>query len=66
MASDFSEDFISECEYDIEISLSLITSSGLIKILQEFNDSRLTEFPVRLFLKDGLLNADRIVKTLSR
>jgi len=66
VASDFSEDFISECEYDIEISLSLITSSGLIKILQEFNDSRLTEFPVRLFLKDGLLNADRIVKTLSR
>jgi len=66
VASDFSEDFISECEYDIEISLSLITSSGLIKILQEFNDSRLTEFPVRLFLKDGLLNADRIVKALSR
>lgn len=66
VASDFSEDFISECEYDIEISLSLITSSGLIKILQGFNGSRLTEFPVRLFLKDGLLNADRIVKALSR
>jgi len=66
MASDFSEDFISECEYDIEISLSLITSSGLIKILQGFNNSRLSEFPVRLFLKDGLLNADRIVKALSR
>jgi len=66
ISHDFSEDFISECEYDYEMSLSLITSSGLKKILEGFKNSRLTEFPVRLLQKDGLLNEDRIVKVLSK
>ena len=66
VANDFSEDFISECEYDYELSISLITSSGLVKILDGLKDSNLTELPVRLLLKDGILNEDRIVNVLNR
>ena len=65
VAPDFSDDFISECEYDHRISLSLITSSGLAEILDGFQASKMSEFPVRLLMKDGLLNASRIVKVLA-
>ncbi|MBE9594228.1 MAG: restriction endonuclease [Proteobacteria bacterium] len=66
VSNEFTEDFISECEYDYELSISLITSSGLVKILEGLKESPLTELPVRLLLKDGVLNADRIVKVLNR
>ena len=64
VSNDFSEDFISECEYDYELNISLITSEGLVKILEGFKESHMKEFPVRLLMKDGLLNEDRIVKVL--
>jgi hypothetical protein len=66
VSNEFTEDFISECEYDYELSISLITSEGLVKILEGLKESTLTELPVRLLLKDGILNADRIVKVLNR
>jgi len=66
VSNEFTEDFISECEYDYELSISLITSDGLVKILEGLKESTLTELPVRLLLKDGILNADRIVKVLNR
>ncbi|HKJ33710.1 MAG TPA: hypothetical protein VKA34_17900 [Balneolales bacterium] len=66
VSNEFSEDFISECEYDYELSISLITSDGLVKILEGLKESTLTELPVRLLLKDGILNADRIVNVLNR
>ena len=66
VSNEFTEDFVSECEYDYELSISLITSTGLVKILQGVKESPLTELPVRLLLKDGVLNADRIVKVLNR
>jgi len=66
VSNEFSEDFISECEYDYELSLSLITSRGLVKILEGFKNSNLKEFPVRLLLKGGLLNEDRIEKVLNK
>ena len=64
VSNDFSEDFISECEYDYELNISLVTSDGLVKILEGFKESHMKEFPVRLLMKDGLLNEDRIVKVL--
>ena len=64
VSNDFSEDFISECEYDYELNIFLITSEGLVKILEGFKESHMKEFPVRLLMKDGLLNEDRIVKVL--
>ena len=66
VSNEFTEDFISECEYDYELSISLITSDGLVKILEGLKESTLTELPLRLLLKDGILNADRIVKVLNR
>ncbi|MBU1185812.1 MAG: hypothetical protein KJ908_02865 [Acidobacteria bacterium] len=39
VANDFSDEFVSECEYDYELNLSLITSKGLIQILEGFNRS---------------------------
>ena len=66
VSNEFSDDFISECEYDYELNLSLITSRGLAKILEGFKNSHLTEFPVRLLLKGGLLNGDRIDKVLTK
>ncbi len=66
VAHSFSEDFISECEYDYELNLSLITSHGLKTTLEGFKSSPMTEFPVRLFQKDGLLNEDRIVNVLNK
>ena len=56
--------FISECEYDYELGISLITSAGLVKILDGYKNSHMKEFPARLLMKDGLLNEDRIVKVL--
>ena len=66
IANDFSEEFVSECEYDYELNLSLISSSGLVKILEGFKTSSLLEFPVRLLMRDGLLNEDRISKVLNK
>lgn len=66
VSNEFTEDFISECEYDYELSISLITSDGLVKIFEGLKESNLTELPVRLLLKDGILNADRIVNVLNR
>jgi len=66
VSNEFTEDFISECEYDYELNLSLITSRGLVKILEGFRNSNLKEFPVRLLLKGGLLNEERIEKVLNR
>lgn len=66
VANDFSEDFISECEYDLELSISLITAVDLIKIYEGLNESNYDELPARLLLKDGVLSGDRIVKALNR
>ncbi len=66
VSNEFSEDFISECEYDYELNLSLLTSRGLVKVLEGYQHSNLKEFPVRLLLKGGLLNEDRIEKVLNK
>ena len=66
VSNDFSDEFVGECEYDYELNLSLITTKGLVKILDGYKESYLTEFPVRLLMKDGLLNEDRIVKVLTK
>jgi len=66
VANEFSEDFVGEAEYDEELSLSLLTSSGLARVVQGYEDSSRTEFPIKLLLKAGLLNADRIATVLTR
>jgi hypothetical protein len=66
VSNDFTEDFISECEYEYDIGISLLTSLDLIKTYNGLRESHLNELPVRLITKGGALNGDRIVKALNR
>lgn len=65
VSNEFSEDFISECEYDYELDISLLTSSDLLQIHEGFKECAMKEFPVRLVTKGGALNGERIVKVLN-
>ncbi len=64
VADNFSDDFINDCEYDLDINLSLVTSSGLLKIMDAFKQSSRKAFPTKLLQKEGKLNNDRIVQAL--
>ncbi len=66
VSNDFTEDFISECEYEYDIGISLLTSLDLKKIYSGLKESRLEELPVRLITKGGIINGDRVVKALNR
>ena len=65
IAPEFSDDFITDCEMNMELNLSLITASALSKIFEAFKTSKYTEFPHVLF-RDIVINEDRIVKALSK
>lgn len=38
IASEFSDDFINECELDFDLNLSLITASTMLNILEAFKN----------------------------
>jgi hypothetical protein len=63
IAPDFSEDFVSDCEMDTELNLSLITASTLSKIARTFKLSKHKTFPHILF-RDIMINEERILKAL--
>lgn len=63
IAPDFSEDFVSDCEMDTEMNLSLITASTLSKIARTFKLSKHKIFPHVLF-RDIMINEERILKAL--
>lgn len=66
VAPEFSDDFISECELDFELNLSLLTASSLARILDGFKaSSKHKQFPHILF-RDVLINEDRILKALGK
>lgn len=63
IAPDFSEDFVSDCEMDTEMNLSLVTASTLTKIASAFKLSKHKIFPHILF-RDVIINEERILKAL--
>ncbi|WP_179347813.1 hypothetical protein [Winogradskyella pacifica] len=65
IAPEFSDDFVTDCEMDTEMNLSLITASTLLNILEAFKTSKYTEFPHVLF-RDIIINEERIIKALSK
>ncbi|MGK0295946.1 MAG: hypothetical protein ACI884_002120 [Ulvibacter sp.] len=65
VAPEFSDDFVTDCEMDTEMNLSLITASTLSKIFEAFKTSKYTEFPHVLF-RDIVINEERILKALSK
>ena len=65
IAPEFSDDFVTDCEMDTEMNLSLITASTLSNISEAFKTSKYTEFPHVLF-RDIVINEERIIKALSK
>ncbi|MEO9953658.1 hypothetical protein [Nonlabens sp.] len=65
IAPEFSDDFVTDCEMDTEMNLSLITAATLSNIADAFKSSKYNEFPHVLF-RDIVINEDRILKALSK
>jgi hypothetical protein len=65
VAPEFSDDFVTDCEMDVEMNLSLLTASTLLNIFEAFKNSKYQEFPHVLF-RDIVINQERIVKALSK
>ena len=65
VAPEFSDDFVTDCEMDIEMNLSLVSASTLSHILDAFKTSKYTKFPQVLF-RDIVINEQRILKALSK
>jgi hypothetical protein len=65
VAPEFSDDFVTDCEMDVEMNLSLLTASTLLNIFEAFKDSKYQEFPHVLF-RDIVINQERIIKALSK
>jgi len=62
---DFSDDFVTDCDLDFELNLSLIAAS-LIKILEAFKNTKHKQFPYQLLIKDVLIKKDRIIKAINK
>tara|TARA_Y100000815_G_scaffold214528_1_gene199518 strand:+ start:103 stop:1947 length:1845 start_codon:yes stop_codon:yes gene_type:complete len=65
IAPEFSDDFVTDCEMDTEMNLSLISASILLKIYEAFKVSKYQTFPHVLF-RDIIINEERILKALSK
>jgi len=65
VAPEFSDDFVTDCEMDTEMNLSLVTARTLVNIFEAFKSSKYQEFPHVLF-RDIVLNEERIVKALGK
>ncbi|WMN11957.1 hypothetical protein QYS49_31900 [Marivirga salinae] len=67
IAPEFSDDFVSECNLEYELNLSLKKAKSLYNILDAFKDSKKhKEFPFNLLMKDVVIQEDRIVKALAK
>lgn len=65
VAPEFTDDFVTDCEMDIEMNLSLVTATALSNISEAFSNSKYDVFPHVLF-RDVMLNEQRIIKALSK
>ena len=67
VAPEFSDDFVTDCELDSDLNLSLLSASSLLKILEAFKKSKkLKQFPYKLLMRDVLIQEDRIIKAISK
>jgi hypothetical protein len=64
IAPNFTQDFIDECEIEINLNLSLITSEALLNIWNGFKTAKHKIFPVNLLMRDALINDEKILKAL--
>lgn len=67
VAPDFSDEFVEDCEMDTELDLSLLTAASLIRIYESFKKTaKYKQIPYKLLMRDVLINADRIIKAISK
>ena len=64
VAPDFTPDFIDECEIELDLNLSLITSEVLLNIWKGFKEAKHKVFPVNLLMRDALISDEKILKAL--
>lgn len=64
VAPEFSPDFVEDCDLDIDLNLSLITSDVLLNIWNGFKKAKHQVFPVNLLMRDALISDDKILKAL--
>ena len=64
IAPDFTTDFIDECEIEIDLNLSLITSEVLYNIWNGFKKANHKVFPVNLLMRDAVISDEKILKAL--
>ena len=65
VAPEFSDDFVTDVEMDVEMNLSLITAGALYNIFEAFKDSKYEVFP-HVLLRDIVINEGRIIKALNK
>lgn len=66
VAPDYSVEFEKECREEYELNLSLITADTLVNILNGFKNTKLTEFPYQLLMKDVLIKEESILKAINK
>lgn len=67
IAPEFSDDFINDTNSEMELNLSLITADSLRSILEAFKASKKHDaLPYVLFMKDVVIQPDRIIKAISK
>lgn len=67
IAPEFSDDFINDTNSEMELNLSLITADSLRSILEAFKASKKhVALPYVLFMKDVIIQPDRIIKAISK
>ena len=67
VAPDFSDDFVTDCELDSDLNLSLLSASSLLRILEAFKKSKKhKQFPYKLLMRDVLIQEDRIIKAIGK
>lgn len=64
IAPDFTQDFIDECEIEINLNLSLISSEVLFNICNGFKNAQHKIFPVNLLMRDAVISDEKILKAL--
>jgi hypothetical protein len=64
IAPDFTADFITECEMEMDINLSLIKSDVLYNIWNGFKKAQHKIFPYNLLMKDALISDEKILRAL--
>lgn len=66
IAPEFSDEFIKDCGLEYELNLSLIGAESLSKILEVFKNSKHKAFPHNLFMRDVVIQEDRIIKAIGK